>query len=99
MTVQAAKPEPEPITTRSGLIRMYGAYPPALEAELALALMPVQNEAERGVHNCAVQRIMRLIPTEQAQRLLWTNLARAIIETAIHQGADNGKEHRTKNDS
>ncbi len=75
----------DPLIPREKLVEMYGAYPGALEAEVSQALAQLENDEQRIGHNEAMRRIARLIVTEQGQRLMWKNVARAIIETAIHE--------------
>ncbi len=82
--------------SREKLIEMYSAYPEALEAEVAQALTVLSNDHERIQHNEAMRRIVRMISTSEGQKLMWKNVGRAIIETAIHEpiGVPDGKERR-----
>jgi hypothetical protein len=83
------------ITARPELIRMYASYPPALEEEVAQVFSTLANDEQRIVHNVAVSRIGRLFATEPAQRLLWKNVANAILRTAVEGATDNGKDSKT----
>ena len=80
--------------TREQLIQMYAAYPGALELEVTQAFALLNTDEDRIRHNVSIVRIVRLIATEEGQRLMCQNVARAIIETAMHEptGAANGKE-------
>lgn len=73
------------LISREQLIQMYAAYPGALEQEVAQAFARLENDEQRIGHNEAMRRISRLISTEDGQRLMWKNVAQAIIETAMHE--------------
>ena len=76
----------DPIITRNKALEMYAAFPEALEAEVARLLRPLASDEDRVKHNAALSRFITLFETEESERLLWTNVARAIIATAQHSG-------------
>jgi len=83
------------LIAREKLVAMYAAYPGALESEVAQALAELGTEEQRIGHNEALRRIVRLIATGEGQRLMWHNVARAIIDTAMDERTGvtrNGKE-------
>ncbi len=80
--------------TREQLIAMYAAYPGALEVEIKQVFAYAPSDEDRIKHNDAKGHIDRLFSTDASLPLLWKNVARAIIETALHEptGATNGKD-------
>ena len=70
---------------RADLIAMYSAYPGALEAEVAQMMSLAETDEQRVERNSALRRIVRLIGTEPGQKLMWQNVARAILETAVQE--------------
>ena len=71
--------------TQAELVAMYAAHPRALEEQVAQVLAILKDDEMRIMHNVAVGHIARLIRTQEAQRVLLTNLARAILETATYE--------------
>jgi hypothetical protein len=76
--------------SRERLIEMYSAYPDALESDVALALTTLSNDTERVIHNEAMQRIGRMISTQEGQQLMWKNVTEAILVTARQEARKNG---------
>ena len=75
---------------RGRIIAMYSAYPEALEALVAQTMGHLYSEEDRIVHNVAQADIGRLFTSAEARRLLWSNIARAIIDTAT---TTTGEKH------
>lgn len=74
-----------PLISREQLIEMYQRYPGALAEEVARVLSLLAGEKERIEHNAALSRFIVLFETEEAERHLWMNVARVIIETAMNE--------------
>jgi hypothetical protein len=74
-----------PLITCNDLAAMYQRYPGALATEVASVLRPLESDKERLEHNAALSRFIVLFETEEAERHLWMNVARVIIETAMNE--------------
>jgi hypothetical protein len=92
-------PTSQPLITQNDLVSAYAAYPGLLE-ELVLQVF-AQLGTPEGLarHNVAVAGISRMISTPEQQRLLWKNVARAIIRTVTSEGVSNdGKDREDRED-
>lgn len=69
----------------SSLIQMYSAYPGALEEEVAAVFAALATPEQMMRHNVALSKMGRLFGPGEINRLLWKNVAQAILHTAIHQ--------------
>ena len=78
--------------TRDEVAMMYADYPAALEEEVMQALSILKDDRERVIHNVAVQKIIRVLPTTEMQQAMWRNVARAIIQTFQTGVQRNGKD-------
>lgn len=75
--------------TRHERIRMYQKHPAALAEEVARVLRPLLDDEDRIKHNCALSHFIVLFGNEEVETRMWANVARALIDTAIHEGVPN----------
>jgi hypothetical protein len=71
-----------PLIEPAELVTLYTAHPGVLEEEVAQVFAVLRDDVDRVMHNIAVGKVGRLFRSAEDQRLLWTNVAQAILRTA-----------------
>lgn len=77
-------------------LSMYRQFPEALAEEVACVFRPLENDEQRIRHNAALERFFGLIPTGTAEKMVYKNVARAIIASANQERQTDGTSDHTE---